>query len=137
MFHRERTPAGLLFDLTGRRGGNIFGVIDVPSRQLPHPLVDDPPVPVHQQYLAVVVEYQCHRTPRHPGNVLGELRPVRETNIGRRQPDVPILVDQSLTEDRPLGIAHLTDGSGTGPAADAYGHRHKKCRSSAVGSTRL
>lgn len=39
VFHRARTSAGLLFDFTGRRGRNIFGVIDVPSRQLPHPLV--------------------------------------------------------------------------------------------------
>jgi hypothetical protein len=104
--HAARSPTGLLLDLSSRGPSHVLSVVDVATRQFPYPLVDDEPVPVHQQRAPLVVQHQRHRAPRHAGDVLGEPGAIRQLDIDCRKPDVPVLVHQAFATDRPPGTGH-------------------------------
>src|SRR5699024_10381670 len=92
----------LLLDLTRRRGLDVLRTVHVTAGKLPHPTVDDEPMPPHQQNLALVVDHQRHRGRRHGHDVLREGHPVRESDVDRGQSDVPVLVHQLVAVDPPL-----------------------------------
>jgi hypothetical protein len=61
----------------------FFSVVHVAARQLPHPAVNDEPVPA-----ACIVEDYRHRAAPHPEDVLREPHVVRKLDIGQAHADV-------------------------------------------------
>ena len=84
---------GLLLHLPGRGRRAVLTRVDVAAGQLPHPPVDDEPVPPDQQHpLGGLVQHDRHRAPRQPHHVLVEDRAIGQLERRDAQPDTRILI---------------------------------------------
>ncbi len=103
---------GLLLHLPRGRDRAVLAGIDVAAGQLPHPPVQDEPVPPDQQHpLGGLIQHHRHRDPRHPRHILLEPGPVRQLHRRHAQPDMPVLIHNAVGVDDPAG-AFLVLGHG-------------------------
>src|SRR5262249_38841129 len=109
-------PSSLFLNLPGGGSRRIFGLIDVTAGQLPHPPVNDEPMPPHQQHPVLVIDPNRRGRPANALDVLLELGSIGQPDRRDAQPDERVLITQPLTVDLPLRTltaltSHSPDGT--------------------------
>jgi hypothetical protein len=66
----NRPPSGLFLNLPRSSSHWIFGLVNIATGQLPHPLVNDEPMPPHEQHLVLVIDHYRRGCSAHAHDVL-------------------------------------------------------------------